>query len=66
VLYSSNLTMRWPYYVAAGQLAAAALLTLIAALIQHLHVKALTKAAEEEAQKEPSEPRPRTLTDLTR
>lgn len=49
VLYSSTLTMRWPYYVAAGQLAAAALLTLIAALIQHRHVRALTKPDADEA-----------------
>lgn len=39
VLYTSPKTIRWPYYLAALQLLTAALISLIAALLQHRHVK---------------------------
>lgn len=38
VLYTSVSTMRWPYYVAAAQLAIAAFLALLAALFQHRQI----------------------------
>lgn len=46
VLFASSLTMRWPYYVTAAQLAIAALAVLVAALVQHRHVLRLTRARE--------------------
>jgi hypothetical protein len=46
VLFASTLTMRWPYYVTAAQLAIAALAVLLAALVQHRHILRLTRAKE--------------------
>lgn len=39
ILYVSEQTVRWPYYVTAVQLAIAALVALVAALLQHRHVR---------------------------
>jgi hypothetical protein len=45
VLYASPLTMRWPYYLAAIQLALGALAFLVAALFQRRRVNRLTRSA---------------------
>lgn len=46
VLYTDPLTIKWPYYVTAIQLACAALICLIAALFQHHHVERRYNAAQ--------------------
>lgn len=50
VLYADPRTIRWPYYVTAAQLAIAAFLSLIAALVQHRHVRTvMLKPARDDA-----------------
>lgn len=44
VLYTDPMTIKWPYYVTAIQLACAAFICLIAALFQHRHVERRYKA----------------------
>jgi hypothetical protein len=48
VLYVSAKTLRWPYYVTAAQLAIAALVAAIAALLQHRHIRTITFKPEEQ------------------
>lgn len=43
ILYVSDKTLRWPYYVAAVQLLIAALITALAALVQHRHVRDIAR-----------------------
>ena len=56
LLYASEQTMRWPYYVTGAQLALAALIVLIAALLQHRHVRNETMPDEEPVAETPAEP----------
>lgn len=51
VLYASSTTIRWPYYVTGAQLALAALVTLIAALVQHRHVVYISHPREKRRRK---------------
>ena len=48
VLYTSDKTLRWPYYVTAAQLAIGALLSLLAALLQRRHVRRISGAPRDQ------------------
>jgi hypothetical protein len=47
VLYTSQQTLRWPYYLTAIQLLVASLVVLIAALLQYRHVRSLDEELPE-------------------
>jgi hypothetical protein len=45
-LYISSMTLRWPYYVTAIQLTLAALIALLAAFLQHRHLRRIITLRE--------------------